>query len=170
MHSTACKITDPSVRPQSRCRGDNGSAAVELTLVTPLLIVLLLFVVAAGRVTSARITVQDAAAAAARAVTLDPAGSALGGASWTGTAGEERARAAAATATSDLPCRNLTVTVTNPGDPTVASTPASPSLRLVSLRVACTVDLGDLTGLGLPATTVITATATSPRDRYRSEP
>ena len=143
---------------------DAGSVAVELTLLTPLLVALLLFVVAAGRVTTARIAVQDAATRAARALTLHPAVQPDGGV--------EQARAAALTATTDLGCRTLTVHLT----PFGREAPAGRGLqgatpgRVVTVQVACTVDLGDLTGLGLPGSTVIPATATSPLDRYRSAP
>jgi Flp pilus assembly protein TadG len=160
-------------RPARR-HDEAGSAAVELTLLTPLLIVLLLFVVAAGRITSARLTVQDAARHAARALTLaaDPR------------AGLAPARAAAVAAASGLPCQDLTVALTDPGTrpdgagapggmntPGDMNAPGGAAQALaVTVQVTCTVHLGDLTGLQLPARTTITATATSPRDRYRSQP
>ena len=149
---------------RARRREETGSAAVELTLLTPLLILLLLFVVAAGRITSARITVQDAAQAAARTLTLSPI------TAGTGSADIEKANAAAATATGGLPCEHLVVSVTDPSSGAVAPAAVPAAVQVVTVQVACTVNLGDLTGLGLPATTVITVTATSPRDRYRSDP
>ena len=49
-----------------RRRDERGSAAVELVLLTPLLVSLMLFVVALGRMASAEGTVDDAARDAAR--------------------------------------------------------------------------------------------------------
>ena len=54
-------------RPESR---ERGSAAAELVLVTPLLFLLLLFAVAAGRLVQARLDVDSAAQQAARAASL----------------------------------------------------------------------------------------------------
>uniref|UniRef100_UPI001EF46B16 TadE/TadG family type IV pilus assembly protein n=1 Tax=Frankia sp. CiP3 TaxID=2880971 RepID=UPI001EF46B16 len=57
-------------RPRPYREGrDAGSAAVELTLLAPLLILLLLLVVAAGRQVQARLLVDAAARQAARAAT-----------------------------------------------------------------------------------------------------
>ena len=50
-----------------RRRGETGSAAVELTLLTPLFVLFLLLVVAAGRMATARADVDGAARDAARA-------------------------------------------------------------------------------------------------------
>ena len=56
-------------------REESGSVALEMVLLTPLLLLMLLFVVALGRVVSARIEVEGAAAQAARAASIarDPA-------------------------------------------------------------------------------------------------
>ena len=56
-----------ALRPESR---ERGSAAAELVLVTPFLILLLLFAVAAGRLVQARLDVDSAAQQAARAASL----------------------------------------------------------------------------------------------------
>ena len=187
-------------RGRSGARGDRGAAAVELTLLAPLLVCLLLFVVAAGRVTSARLAVQDAADQAARSVTVaqDPADAG------------ERARATATAALSgDRPgCRHVTVTLTSPPlgsgsgavaapspvppvaalippvvpspvvpppvvtspvlTPPVVIPPVTPAV--VTVTVTCDLGLQDLTGLALPVSSTVTATATSPLDIYRSAP
>jgi Flp pilus assembly protein TadG len=137
---------------------DVGSAAVELVLLAPLLIVLLLFVVAVGRLTTAHLTLDDAAAQAARTLTVirDPA------------TARTQARATATTAASGLNCRPLTVTLDRP--PLGAGTGPVPAVVLATARLSCTVSLADLTGLGLPSTTVLTTTATSPIDRYLATP
>src|SRR5207245_3708784 len=57
-HGTICQQVGPL--------NDRGSAAVELVLITPVLIVLLFFVVAAGRFAVARNRVDEAARDAAR--------------------------------------------------------------------------------------------------------
>jgi hypothetical protein len=54
----------------NRSRIDNGSVAVEVVLITPVLIALLLLVVLGGRLTGAQSRVRHAAASAARAASL----------------------------------------------------------------------------------------------------
>ncbi|MDA8282563.1 MAG: pilus assembly protein, partial [Actinomycetota bacterium] len=51
-------------------RDERGAVATELVLLTPLLILMLLFVVALGRLAGARIDVDGAAAQAARAASI----------------------------------------------------------------------------------------------------
>ena len=59
------------MRPGPRRRdNERGSATVELVILTPLLILLLLFVVALGRLAGARIDVDGVAAQAARAASI----------------------------------------------------------------------------------------------------
>jgi len=157
---------------------DEGSAAVELTVLTPVLVALLLLVVVAGRVTSAHLALQDAAQQAARTLTLsrEPA-TAL-----------DQARAVARTAagTAGVTCRQVDLTlegVSGTSPSTSAAETWSPNASRsswagadgaephpvpVTVRLTCTVDLGDLTGLALPTST--TLTATSVVDRYRSDP
>ncbi|MEU8352452.1 TadE/TadG family type IV pilus assembly protein [Streptomyces sp. NPDC048845] len=59
--------------PRTRKDRQRGSAAVELVLVTPLLVLLLLVVVALGLLVDARLVVTDAAHQAARAAPPWPA-------------------------------------------------------------------------------------------------
>ena len=61
--------------PRPADREETGSVVAELVLLTPLLILVLLFVVALGRLAGARIDVDGAAAQAARAASIarDPA-------------------------------------------------------------------------------------------------
>ena len=130
---------------------ESGAVSTELVLLTPLLLVMFLFVVALGRVVSARIEVDGAAAQAARAASIarSPA---------TATA------VAAQTATTALggdhvTCANLTVT-TDTAD-------FVPGGQVV-VTVSCSVDLADLVGLRLPAAETLTSTATSVLDVYRA--
>jgi Flp pilus assembly protein TadG len=92
-------------RAPRRGRRDQGSAATELTIWTPLLILILLFVVSCGRLVQAQLRLSDAAHSAARAASLarDPASASR-----------------AATAAVQPPCR---------GEVPPARTPTSPSTR-----------------------------------------
>ena len=131
-------------------RDQRGSAAVEIVLVTPVLIALMLFVVAGGRLASARGDVDAAARDSARAASIarSPAtaerdGAAAGEAGLTGR---------------DLSCRTTSVTIDTtqfrPGG-TVAAT------------VTCEVALADLTGLGLPGRRSVSGRFVEPVDIYR---
>ena len=125
--------------------------ATELVLLTPILILMLLFVVALGRLAGARLEVNGAAAQAARAASIarDPA-----------TATAMAQQAATSTLGSDhVTCGDLTVTTdTADFDPG----------GQVGVTVTCTVDLADLLGLRLPASQTISSTATSVIDSYRA--
>lgn len=132
---------------------ETGSASVELVLVTPLLMLLLLLTVYAGRVTHHRLLIEHAASQAARAATLAPDATAA-------------ARAAAETAhatlvAADVACGELAVDTDLSG--------YRPGGHVtVSLR--CRLDHGDLAGLGLPGHQTISATAVSPVDAWRDAP
>jgi Flp pilus assembly protein TadG len=130
---------------------ESGSVATELVLLTPLLLLMLLFVVALGRTVSARTEVDGAAAQAARAASIarDPA---------TATAMAQQA-ATTALGSDHVTCANLTVT-TDTAD-------FEPGGQ-VAVTVTCTVDLADLVGLRLPASQSISSTSTSVIDVYRA--
>lgn len=141
-------------RPRLLCRfGDReaGSVATELVLLTPLLLLMLLFVVALGRTVSARLEVDGAAAQAARAASIarDPA---------TATAMAQQA-ATTALGSDGVTCAGLTVTTD-----TADFVPGGQ----VQVTVTCHVDLADLVGLRLPASQAISSTATSVVDVYRA--
>ncbi len=135
----------------SRRRVDErGAATTELVLLTPVLILMLLFVVALGRIASTRQDVDAAARDAARAAANARS------ASTARTDGD----AAAHTALADggITCRSLFVDI------------ATDDFRaggVVTAHVSCTVDLGDLTGLRMPASRTITSSFTAPVDQYR---
>ena len=131
--------------------GEEGSVATELVLLTPLLILMLLFVVALGRTVSARLEVDGAAAQAARAASIarDPA---------TATAMAQQT-VSTALGSDHVTCANLTVT-TDTAD-------FVPGGQVV-VTVSCSVDLADLVGLRLPAAETLTSTATSVLDVYRA--
>lgn len=131
-------------------RDDLGAASVELVLLTPVLIVMLLFVVALGRIAWARQDIDAAARDAARAAAnaRSPAAARADG----------TAAAETSLAEQGITCRNLTVTV---------DTAAFRAGRTVTAAVSCTVDLADLTLLSIPASRTLTATFTAPLDQYR---
>jgi len=136
-------------RPESR---ERGSAAAELVLVTPFLVLLLLFAVAAGRLVQARLDVDGAAQQAARAASLarTPAAASV----------QAQQVAQAALAGQSVTCNPAAIT------PDLGSfTPGGE----VSVRVTCTVRLSDLSLLHIPGTETITSTFTSPIDTYRGD-
>ena len=133
-----------------RRRNERGSAAVELVLVTPVLIALLLFVVGLGRLAGANGEVQAASRDAARAAAN----------ARSPRAAQEAGLSAAAATLQDrgVECRTLSVAID--ADEFRAD-------GFVSATVSCTVDLGDLTTIGFPASKTLTSTFTAPVDRYR---
>ena len=132
-------------------RDESGSVTAELVLLTPLLILLLLFVVALGRLSGARLEVDGAAAQAARAASIarDPA-TAVAMATQTATA---------ALGSDHVTCGQLTVSTD-----TAQFAPGGS----VAVTVTCAVALSDLSGLRLPVTEQVSSTAASVVDTYRS--
>lgn len=130
---------------------DSGAVATELVLLTPLLLLMLLFVVALGRMVSGRLDVDGAAAQAARAASIarDPS---------TATAMAQQV-ATTALGSDHVTCGHLTVTTD-----TADFVPGGQ----VSVTVTCTVDLADLVGLRLPAAETLSSTASSVIDTYRA--
>jgi len=145
-------MTGSRSRRRERLRRDeSGSVTAELVLLTPLLILLLLFVVALGRLSGARLEVDGAAAQAARAASIarDPT---------TATAMATQT-ATAALGSDHVTCAQLTVS-TN----TAQFAPGGS----VAVTVTCHVALSDLTGLRLPASESVSSTATAVIDVYRA--
>jgi Flp pilus assembly protein TadG len=134
-----------------RChRDDTGSAAAEITLLTPLLIVLLLFVVFCGRVADTELRVDDVAHQAARAASLarSPGQATV----------DAQSAATAALSTAGVTCQSLTVATDTQG------------LRpggTVTATVSCSVGLSDLALLGVPGAKTFQASFASPIDVYR---
>lgn len=132
-------------------RDESGSVTAELVLLTPLLILLLLFVVALGRLSGARLEVDGAAAQAARAASIARApATAVAMATQTATA---------ALGSDHVTCAQLTVS-TN----TAQFAPGGS----VAVTVTCHVALSDLTGLRLPPSESVSSTATAVIDVYRA--
>jgi Flp pilus assembly protein TadG len=132
---------------------EHGSAAVELVLITPVLVALLLFVVMLGRLGSARATVDAAARDAARAASIARSSDTAQ------IAGTDAATAS--TRTAGLQCAPLSVEIT--GDDRPGST--------IEATVSCILPLSDLAfGLHIPAVKTLTSHFIAPVDRYRGNP
>jgi len=147
------------IGPATGARGnrpgrERGSATAELVLVTPLLILFVLFIVGLGRLAHARATVNDAAAQAARAATLaylNPAQAA--------TAAQQTA--AAALASAGLACASQSTSVDTGSDRPGGA---------ITVTVTCQVDLASVTAAGFPGTETLRAVFTSPIDTYVPAP
>ncbi|WP_435581614.1 TadE/TadG family type IV pilus assembly protein [Amycolatopsis thermoflava] len=131
-------------------RDERGSAAAELTLLTPLLILLLLFVVFCGRLADAKLRINDVAHQAARAATLARAPSQA--------TANAQAAASAALASAGITCQSLSVSTDTQG-----LKPGS----TVTVTVSCSVGLGDLTSLGVPGSRTFQSSFSSPVDVWR---
>jgi Flp pilus assembly protein TadG len=129
---------------------ERGSATAELVLLTPVLIIMLLFIVFCGRLAEANLRLEDAAHQAARAASLAR--------SMTNAQNDAHAMASAALANAGIICQSLAVTVNTAG-----FRPGS----TVSVEVTCTAGLSDLALLGVPGSTQISASFSSPVDTYR---
>jgi Flp pilus assembly protein TadG len=136
-------------RPPSR---ERGSAAAELVLVTPLLILFLLLAVAAGRLVQGKLDVDSAAQQAARAASL---------------ARTPQAASAQATQVAQAALAGQSVTC----DPAVVTPDLGDFVPggEVTVQVTCTVHLSDLSLLHIPGSETITAVFTSPIDTYRGD-
>lgn len=132
---------------------ERGSSVVELAILTPVMAMLLFFVVAAGRVGTIESRLTTAASGAARAATQHQSTSAA---------------QAAATTTAEASLRQLDVSCR--GGPRVSfqEVDLKPGGR-VKVRVSCAVRLSDLTLLGIPGNLEVSAASASVVDRYRSE-
>jgi Flp pilus assembly protein TadG len=127
-----------------------GSTSLELVLVTPALVLLLLLVVAGGRIEQARGQIDGTAREAARAASI------------------ARTTTGARTAATELASRRLADQGLTCGSLTVVTdTTDFHAGGSVTSTVRCSVDLSDLIGLGVPGSRVLTASATEPIDVYR---
>jgi Flp pilus assembly protein TadG len=130
---------------------ERGSATTELVLITPVLIVVLFFVVALGRVASSRAQVEAAARDAAR--------DAANARSVPEAIANSDAAARGDLHEGGVSCRSLAVAL---------DTADFRAGGAVTATVSCTVALQDLVGLHLPAARTITARFTAPIDLYRA--
>lgn len=132
-------------------RGDRGSVVLEMAVISPAILLLMVFAIYAGRTMIASSSLQEAARAAARQVSV--AENPQGATQIATTA------AKSVLATQDLKCTDLTVNLTVPRG----------IGRSVTATVECTVALGDLAVPGLPGSQHLVATFTSPIDVHRDQ-
>jgi Flp pilus assembly protein TadG len=134
-----------------RCRRDErGSAAVELVLLTPVLVGLLCLTVALGRVESARADIEAAARSAARAASVQRDAGAANAAA--------ELEAAAELDGDGYHCDALAFDV---------DTARFTADSTVTATITCTLHLADVTGMGIPTSHTFRASFTEPLDRYR---
>jgi len=134
-----------------RTADDRGLATIELVLMTPVLLMVLSFLVVAGRLTTVRgdiaSSTRDSARAASTAGTYEQA------------LVEARSTAEASLGGRDVTCRNLTVTLGDPATFVPGGT--------VAVTVTCEVSLADVAIPGLPGTRRISDSSVEVIDRYR---
>lgn len=135
-------------------RDDRGSATLELLILAPGLLILIGLVIVAGRVSAASSVVEQAAAAGARAASLARDAQAAR------TVAQREVRASLAD--QSVTCNPLEHSVDTSGFRVDVGRSAQ-----VSVRVACTVPLGQLGVPGMPGRRVVKAEATSPLDTFR---
>lgn len=137
------------LRLRASADGERGSIAIELALLAPLIGLLLLAVVAVGRVQVSRADVEGAARSAARDLSIarDP------------TAAIGRVREST----------SATLNVGSPGCRSFTFTPSSSAER-VTVTVACHANLSDAAVLPLPGSMSLSATATEVIDIFREAP
>lgn len=133
---------------------DRGSSSVELAVLTPVVLLIVLLAVAAGRVSTAHQAVDHAATVAARDATLART-PAVAHSAATATANRLLAER-------DLTCTHIRLTVAT-GDFTGG--PSMPGR--VRVDVACELPLADLALPGLPGNATVTSSFTSVTDPYR---
>lgn len=136
---------------------ERGSLSTELVFLAPVMLAIILFLIACGRIALTTISVQDAANAAARNASLSRT--------------EAAATTNAATAANSsmnlagLDCITMQIGVDASGITAPLGT-----IGNTTVTVECTLDLSDIALPGLPGTYTITATGSSPVDPYRERP
>ncbi len=132
-----------------------GSAAVELTVIVPALVIMLGMMIAGGRLWFARTTVTEAADSAARAASLSrDAGQA---------AISARSAGQQVMTTGGLECSNQAVSVDTAAFSVPVGTPAT-----VRTTVSCTVHFTDILLPGMPGSITLQVNGRSALDTYRS--
>ncbi|KDA06949.1 membrane protein [Microbacterium sp. CH12i] len=133
---------------------ERGSNAAEIVIIAPVIAMLILVLVAAGRTALADNATQSASFAAARAASLSrDAGTAT-------TAAKQAAQRAMNHA--GIACLTLTVDIDISGLNTPLGTTGE-----VTTSVHCNVNLSDISLPGIPGNRTMSSTATSPVDAYR---
>jgi Flp pilus assembly protein TadG len=137
-----------------RLARDDGALSLEAMILFPLLIMVLLLIVAFGRIQASGNAVDTAARNAARAASLERDAQAAR------TAGTEDARAGLSD--QGLSCTAVSVDITTGGFSAALGTPAT-----TTATVRCTVRLSDIGLPGLPGSKTLTSSFTSSIDSFR---
>lgn len=134
-----------------RVADERGMATIELVLLTPVALVVLAFLVIAGRLATVSSDVAAASRDAARAASLaQTRGDAVVAA---------RQSAAASLLAQEVTCRNLTVAASDES--------AFVAGGDVTVSVSCDVYLADVALPGIPGTRTVAASSTEVIDRFR---
>lgn len=136
---------------------DRGLAALELVILAPVILLLICFVIAAGRTSIAQGAIDAAARAAARQASIAPN---LGAAKQAAYAG-----AVAALRGDGLNCQRPVVNLPRVREAFRSQVGQSAQVHAV---VVCRVRLSDLAIPGIPGSIRLTAGFTSPLDPFRS--
>lgn len=142
-------------RPTPHPANQRGSAAVEITLLIPALLITLGLLIIGGRVWFARTTVNEAANSSARAASL--ARSAAEAATLGRTAAHQ------SLSTQGLRCVSTAVEITTAGFGVPVGTPAT-----ITTSINCRVQFADLILPRIPGGIDLTASGASALDTYRS--
>jgi Flp pilus assembly protein TadG len=137
-------------RIMRRRRGDRGSLALELVILTPILVILMMFLVALGRLVEAQGQVDGAARDAARAASI---------AQGYGLAQQNAVQAANADLTGSAACASA------PSVQFGGGTNMAPG-GVVNIVIHCNVNLSYLSLLGIRSTKTIIGHASAPIDTY----
>lgn len=142
-------------RRLTRTDTERGSAAIEIAVLTPILLLVLAFAVYAGRYAHATTTVDQAAYAGARAASIarTPAQARI----------DARNAVDAALTQSGTTCASLSVTIDTHGFASPMGTPAA-----TRVTITCTIPIRDLTLPGIGGSRAVTGTATSSIDNHRA--
>ena len=133
-----------------RRHSDDGLAALELALFTPLFIAMLLLIVGLGRASHGRQLLDQSGAAAARAASLDNTAPRA--------VSDARQAAADTLGQAGMSCNHLQVDVD-----TTAFRPGGQ----INVTVHCTVELSRLALAGLPGSVTLASSSRSPLETYR---
>lgn len=133
---------------------ERGSNAAEIVIIAPVIAMLILVLVAAGRTALADNATQSASFAAARAASLSR------DVATATTAAQDAAQRAMDHA--GITCLTLTVNVDASGLNAPLGTTGE-----VAATVSCNVNLSDITLPGIPGNRTMSSNATSPVDAYR---
>lgn len=134
---------------------ERGSVAIEAAIIAPAILVLLVLIIAAGRLAGAHSSIDNAASNASRAASISRD---------SGQARSDATSAAITTLTTDgSSCPDPAVDVDTSGIGAAVGT-----VGIVRVQVTCVVPLSDLTGLPIGGSRTVTAEAESVVDAYRS--